>query len=96
MSTAKKPRQIISDTPTTSTSSTSSIQPHVGYGKLIMFGEHFVVYRKPALVAALQAYTFCEVEFVEGWSCGLIVKDDREAVSERIEYLMNLPNQIYN
>jgi len=57
------------------------------YGKLILFGEHFVVYKVPALVGAVSAYTDCEVEFQEkengeneGESTGLEVVDDRLAV----------------
>ena len=59
---------------------------HLGYGKLIIFGEHFVVHnQRPSLVGALQAYTTCEVELFdakeeEGWSTGLIVVDQRPAV----------------
>jgi len=34
------------------------------YGKLILFGEHFVVYHVPALVGAVAASTTCELEFV--------------------------------
>lgn len=55
---------------------------HKGFGKLILFGEHFVVYKKPALVGAVKAATVAEVELSpEGvWSQGLIVEDDRPAV----------------
>jgi mevalonate kinase len=35
------------------------------YGKLILFGEHFVVYRVPALVGAVSAYTDCEAVVVD-------------------------------
>ena len=48
------------------------------YGKLILFGEHFVVYKVPALVGAVAAYTDCEFEFTE--SPGLEVIDNRPAV----------------
>lgn len=34
------------------------------YGKLILFGEHFVVYKVPALVGAVSAYTDCECEII--------------------------------
>nr|AYV97158.1 mevalonate kinase [Haslea ostrearia] len=49
-----------------------------GYGKLILFGEHFVVYKVPALVGAVSMYTDCDVEFVE--TPGVEVIDDRPAV----------------
>jgi mevalonate kinase len=32
------------------------------YGKLILFGEHFVVYKVPALVGAVAAYTNCRIK----------------------------------
>jgi len=48
------------------------------FGKLILFGEHFVVYQVPALVAAVAAYTDCEVSFTD--SPGLTVTDERPAV----------------
>lgn len=48
------------------------------YGKLILFGEHFVVYKVPALVGAVSAYTDCECEFLD--TPGLEVVDERPAV----------------
>jgi len=48
------------------------------FGKLILFGEHFVVYKVPALVGAVSAYTDCEFEFTD--SPGLEVVDNRPAV----------------
>ena len=50
------------------------------FGKLILFGEHFVVYKAPALVGAVSAYTDCETEFLEGEKPGLTVIDNRPAV----------------
>ena len=50
------------------------------YGKLILFGEHFVVYKVPALVGAVSAYTDCEFEFMENGKTGLEIVDDRPAV----------------
>jgi len=35
------------------------------FGKLILFGEHFVVYKVPALVGAVAAYTDCSIEVVD-------------------------------
>lgn len=48
------------------------------FGKLILFGEHFVVYKVPALVGAIAGATNCEVEFLG--SPGLEVVDNRPAV----------------
>lgn len=59
------------------------------YGKLILFGEHFVVYKVPALVGAVAAYTDCECEVLVATknddaskevSPGVILVDNRPAV----------------
>jgi mevalonate kinase len=49
------------------------------YGKLILFGEHFVVYKVPALVGAVSDYTDCECEISPGTN-GVTVVDNRPAV----------------
>mmetsp|Transcript_25846 Transcript_25846/g.51771 ORF Transcript_25846/g.51771 Transcript_25846/m.51771 type:complete len:317 (-) Transcript_25846:205-1155(-) len=49
------------------------------FGKLILFGEHFVVYKVPALVGAVSAYTDCKLEYVDD-KPGLEVIDNRPAV----------------
>jgi mevalonate kinase len=52
------------------------------FGKLILFGEHFVVYGVPALVGAVAAYTDCEcqVSYLPKEGPGLVVVDNRPAV----------------
>ena len=37
-----------------------------GFGKTILFGEHFVVYGLPAIASALGSYTMAEVKVVDG------------------------------
>jgi len=48
-----------------------------GYGKTILFGEHFVVYGLPAIASALGAFTTADVKVVEG--NGWTINDQRPA-----------------
>ena len=48
-----------------------------GYGKTILFGEHFVVFGHPAIASALGSYTIADVKVVEGE--GWTVDDQRPA-----------------
>jgi mevalonate kinase len=48
-----------------------------GFGKTILFGEHFVVYGLPAIASAIGAFTNAEVKVIEGK--GWIVNDQRPA-----------------
>jgi len=48
-----------------------------GFGKTILFGEHFVVYGLPAIASALASYTTAEVKVVDGK--GYEIFDNRPA-----------------
>jgi len=48
-----------------------------GYGKVILFNEHFVVYGIPAIASAIDKKTIAEVKKCEGKD--FIIHDDREA-----------------
>jgi mevalonate kinase len=64
-------------------SSSSKLAETNAFGKLILFGEHFVVYKAPALVGAVAAYTDCAVEFTDGTDTDVVkleVVDNRPAV----------------
>ncbi|MBN1802287.1 MAG: mevalonate kinase [Candidatus Lokiarchaeota archaeon] len=49
----------------------------IGYGKTILFGEHFVVYGLPAIASALGSYTLAKVKVSRG--SGWNVNDERPA-----------------
>ncbi|MFX1315394.1 MAG: mevalonate kinase [Promethearchaeota archaeon] len=48
-----------------------------GYGKTILFGEHFVVYGLPAIASALGSFTIADIKVLEG--NGWTVEDQRPA-----------------
>ncbi len=50
----------------------------IGFGKTILFGEHFVVYGLPAIASAISNYTLAEVE--EAKEKGWHLEDNRPAV----------------
>lgn len=47
----------------------------IGFGKTILFGEHFVVYGLPAIASALGSYTTANIKIVEG--SGWTINDQR-------------------
>ncbi len=49
---------------------------NVGYGKTILFGEHFVVYGLPGIAAALEDYNSAKIEKGEG--SGFVLIDNRK------------------
>lgn len=63
----------------TPTNNSIRVDETKAFGKLILMGEHFVVYKVPALVGAVSAYTDCEAVFTEN-KAGLEVVDNRPAV----------------
>ncbi|KAG5471592.1 hypothetical protein LSCM4_03141 [Leishmania orientalis] len=52
---------------------------NIGYGKVILFGEHFVVYGNEAVVGGIREYTECRLEVTPGVP-GLQVDDQRPAI----------------
>jgi len=71
-----------------------------GYGKAILFGEHFVVYGLPSIVSALGAYTTADVKVVKG--NGWTIKDQRPATpgykeqkhNEAMQSIANIINHL--
>lgn len=65
-----------------SSSSSYPLEQTRAFGKLILFGEHFVVHQAPALVGAVSAYTDCQFEYLSDQPGKLEVVDDRPAVPD--------------
>jgi len=71
-----------------------------GYGKTILFGEHFVVYGLPSIVSALGVYTTADVKVVKGK--GWTVNDQRPATpgykeqkhAEAMQSIANIINHL--
>ena len=61
------------------------------YGKLILFGEHFVVYKVPALVGAVAAYTDCSIK-IEDLSEKESTDDTETGVIEIVDNRPAVPN----
>lgn len=59
---------------TESTAESTLAKTHA-FGKLILFGEHFVVYKVPALVGAVAAYTDCSIQIDD--------VDEKDAANEK-------------
>lgn len=53
---------------------------HIGFGKVILFGEHFVVHGAPAIVAGISEYTDCSLRTLPG-EPGWKVVDNRPAIA---------------
>ena len=49
----------------------------IGFGKAILFNEHFVVYGVPAIVSAIGKYTTAHIEILD--SPKLEIEDNRNA-----------------
>lgn len=68
-----------------------------GYGKVILFGEHFVVYGLPGIASAISDYTLAEVEegeegleFIDNRPAVEGYKDEKQGeISRELELIMN-------
>ena len=59
----------------------------IGFGKAILFNEHFVVYGIPSIVSAIGKYTVAKIEPNDKHK--LIVEDNRDATPKYIEEKLN-------
>src|SRR4030042_6809282 len=67
-----------------------------GYGKVILFGEHFVVHGVPGIVSAIDATTDAEVKIAQS---GINVKDERKTAKgyseeKRLQQLESIDRMI--
>jgi len=70
----------------------------IGFGKAILFNEHFVVYKIPAIVSAIGRYTVAKIEPISG--SGWKINDNRKATpkykEDKIEQQKDSINRIVN
>ena len=70
----------------------------IGFGKAILFNEHFVVYNIPAIVSAIGRYTVAKIEPISG--SGWKINDNRKATpkykEDKIEQQKDSINRIVN
>ena len=70
----------------------------IGFGKAILFNEHFVVYKIPAIVSAIGRYTVAKIEPISG--SGWKINDNRKATpnykEDKIEQQKDSINKIVN
>ena len=68
----------------------------IGFGKAILFNEHFVVYKVPAIVSAIGRYTVAKIEPISG--SGWKINDNRKATpnykEDKIEQQKDSINKI--
>jgi len=70
----------------------------IGFGKAILFNEHFVVYKIPAIVSAIGRYTVAKIEPISG--SGWKINDNRKATpkykEDKIEQQKDSINRMVN
>jgi len=89
--TAKKAKVATTESDSSSTADAERLAKTHAYGKLILFGEHFVVYKVPALVGAVAAYTDCSIE-VEDAPSSDSTDDQETGIVEVIDNRPAVPN----
>ncbi|MCK4758193.1 MAG: mevalonate kinase [Thermoplasmata archaeon] len=67
----------------------------IGYGKVILFGEHFTVYRNPCIASGLSK--FLEAEVVDSTNPGFNITDNRDAADGyKDKYRLRMEQSVKN